>query len=395
MNFLSLAVRTKRTVKETGIVALPLSAKEDYYLEERSKSVLSEPSYTNRRVTRQKNSLTALIDWCQITVKDVDLFTVITDILKIPLSLMELQNKGKGIAGHELVAGFDNIKILKPTGKMQYNGFQILMSGSGCRNYENFLVINKETWFDFFARVCQYHVNFPRIDLAIDDHKPYLNIPELIRLTKQGLISSQLRNYSENASGELSESIPVHKGNTLYLGSSNSDFRIVFYEKGYEQAEKFGKESDPNWNRYELRFRQERANKVVQELIARRDVAEIAMSVLNGKIRFLEQPENKSTSRKRLYPTYPPWELFMQDIEKIKLTIQPQKKTLNSIWNWLESSVAPSLKLFSEIGELDNCDYIQVLIEQAKMNDTQIKIYEDYKKSSKLPIIERSYSDNE
>ena len=395
MNFLSLAVRTKRTVKETGIVALPLSAKEDYYLEERSKSVLSEPSYTNRRVTRQKNSLTALIDWCQITAKDVDLFTVITDILKIPLSLMELQNKGKGIAGHELVAGFDNIKILKPTGKMQYNGFQILMSGSGCRNYENFLVINKETWFDFFARVCQYHVNFPRIDLAIDDHKPYLNIPELIRLTKQGLLSSQLRNYSENASGELSESIPVHKGNTLYLGSSNSDFRIVFYEKGYEQAEKFGKELDPNWNRYELRFRQERANKVVQELIARRDVAEIAMSVLNGKIRFLEQPENKSTSRKRLYPTYPPWELFMQDIEKIKLTIQPQKKTLNSIWNWLESSVAPSLKLFSEIGELDNCDYIQVLIEQAKMNDTQIKIYEDYKKSSKLPIIERSYSDNE
>ena len=250
MNFLSLAVRTKRTGKETGIVALPLSAKEDYYLEERSKSGLSKPSYTNRRVTRQKNSLTALIDWCQITVKDVDLFTVITDILKIPLSLMELQNKGKGIAGHELVAGFDNIKILKPTGKMQYNGFQILMSGSGCRNYENFLVINKETWFDFFARVCQYHVNFPRIDLAIDDHKPYLNIPELIRLTKQGLISSQLRNYSENASGELSESIPVHKGNTLYLGSSNSDFRIVFYEKGYEQAEKFGKELDPNWNRY-------------------------------------------------------------------------------------------------------------------------------------------------
>ena len=395
MNFLSLAVRTKRTVKETGIVALPLSAKEEYYLEERSKSVLSEPSYTNRRVTRQKNNLTALIDWCQITVKDVDLFTVITDILKIPLSLMELQNKGKGIAGHELVAGFDNIKILKPTGKMQYNGFQILMSGSGCRNYENFLVINKETWFDFFARVCQYHVNFPRIDLAIDDHKPYLNIPELIRLTKQGLISSQLRNYSENASGELSESIPVHKGNTLYLGSSNSDFRIVFYEKGYEQAEKFGKELDPNWNRYELRFRQERANKVAQELIARRDVAEIAMSVLNGKIRFLEQPENKSTSRKRLYPTYPPWELFMQDIEKIKLTIQPQKKTLNSIWNWLESSVAPSLKLFSKIGELDNYDYIQALIEQAKMNDTQIKIFEDYKKSSKLPITERSYSDNE
>lgn len=54
-------------------------------MEERSKSGLSKPSYTNRRVTRQKNSLTALIDWCQITVKDVDLFTVITDTLLFPL----------------------------------------------------------------------------------------------------------------------------------------------------------------------------------------------------------------------------------------------------------------------------------------------------------------------
>ena len=44
----------------------------------------------------------------------------------------------KGIAGHEVVAIFDNIKVLKPTGNAQYQGFQILMSGKGCRNYENF-----------------------------------------------------------------------------------------------------------------------------------------------------------------------------------------------------------------------------------------------------------------
>ena len=57
-----------------------------------------------------------MIDWCQITVKDIDVFTIIEDILRIPLNLMELHYKGKGIAGHELIAGFDNIKILKPTG---------------------------------------------------------------------------------------------------------------------------------------------------------------------------------------------------------------------------------------------------------------------------------------
>lgn len=104
-----------------------------------------------------------------------------------------------------MIAGFDNIKILKPTGNAQYEGFQILMSGSGCRNYENFLTINQETWFDFLERVCRYNVNFPRLDLAIDDRKTYLSIPELIRLKNEGLISSQLQDISENRSDKLKE----------------------------------------------------------------------------------------------------------------------------------------------------------------------------------------------
>ena len=353
----------------------------------------SEPSYTNRRVTRQKEDLTALIDWCQITVKGVNVFTVIEDILRIPLSLMELHCKGKGIAGHELIAGFDNIRILKPTGRAQYEGFQILMSGSGCRNYENFLAINQETWFDFLERVCRYNVNFPRIDLAIDDRKTYLDIAELIRLTKDGMLSSQLRSVSENSSGELSEETMIHKGNTLYLGSSRSDFRLVFYEKGYEQAGKFGKELDTNWNRYELRFRQERANMAVKELISHRDVAQVALQILNEKVRFLQKPQNSTATRKRLYPTYPPWERFMEDVGKVKLTMNPQKKTLERIWNWLTVYVAPSLKMISEIGKLDNQDYIGSLIENGKMNSTQQKIYEDYEKSFRLGKGERRIFD--
>ena len=77
-----------------------------------------------------------------------------------------------------------------------------------------------------------------------------------------------------------------------------------------------------------------------------------------------------------------PWEEFMRDVGKVKLTINPQKKTLDKIWNWLSISVAPSLKLFEEIGKLDNQDYIGLLVEQGIMNDSQRKIYDDYKKFS-------------
>ena len=173
----------------------------------------------------------------------------------------------KGIAGHEVVAIFDNIKVLKPTGNAQYQGFQILMSGKGCRNYENFLQLNEETWFDFLNRVCQYHINVPRIDLAIDDRKPYLSIADLIVRTKEGLLSSKLREIDFHDSGELKEEVFQSKGGSLYLGSSASNLRLVFYEKGYEQNKKYGTELDANWNRYELRFRQVMAVSVVQELL--------------------------------------------------------------------------------------------------------------------------------
>ena len=228
-------------------------------------------------------------------------------------------------------------------------------------------------------------MNFPRIDLAIDDRKPYLHIPTLVQMTEEGMLSSQLRNISENGSGELGEEAMIHKGKSLYLGSKTSDFRIVFYEKGYEQAEKYGKEADTDWNRYELRFRQERAVKAVQALIQHRDVAQVALQVLNEKVRFLQKPENSTTTRKRLYPTYTPWEEFMQDIGKIKLTMNPQKKTLERTWDWLTTSVAPSLKMFSEIGKLDNRDYIGLLVENGKMNTVQQRIYDDYRKSIQLP----------
>ena len=81
-------------------------------MEERSGSFLPELPYTNRGVIRQKEELSALIDWCQITIKEVPLEAVIEDVLRIPLELMTVTGYEKGIAGHEVVAIFDNIPSL-------------------------------------------------------------------------------------------------------------------------------------------------------------------------------------------------------------------------------------------------------------------------------------------
>ena len=133
-----------------------------------------------------------------------------------------------------------------------------------------------------------------------------------------------------------------------------------------------------------MRFRQEMAVSVVQELLRYRDVAGLAMEVLNSKIRFLEKPTDSMTTRKRLYPTYQAWAELMKDIGKVKLTMQPQKKSLQKVWEWLEKYVAPSLKLFAEVGKIEKRDYIGNLVANGEMNITQKQLYDDYIKARRL-----------
>ena len=85
----------------------------------------------------------------------------------------------------------------------------------------------------------------------------------------------------------------------------------------------------------------------------------------------------------------------MHNVGKIKLTMNPEKKTLERTWRWLNVAVSPSLKLIDKIGELDNRDYIRQLVEQGQMNEEQQRIYEDYKKSFLLREEERRIFDSE
>ena len=50
----------------------------------------------------KRQELSALIDWCQITIKEVPLEAVIEDVLRIPRELMTVTGYEKGIAGHEV-----------------------------------------------------------------------------------------------------------------------------------------------------------------------------------------------------------------------------------------------------------------------------------------------------
>ena len=63
--------------------------------------------------------------------------------------------------------------------------------------------------------------------------------------------------------------------------------------------------------------------------------------------------------------------------------MQPQKKSLQKVWEWLEKYVAPSLKLFAEVVKIEQRDYIGNLVANGEMNITQKQLYDDYIKTRK------------
>lgn len=56
---------------------------------------------------------------------------------------------------------------------------EVELKGKGCRQFENFLLAQHRSWYDFFINaLCEGGV-FKRIDLAINDMVGILDIPEL------------------------------------------------------------------------------------------------------------------------------------------------------------------------------------------------------------------------
>ncbi|MEL5938191.1 replication initiation factor domain-containing protein [Tetragenococcus halophilus] len=336
---------------------------------------------TNRGVThtRGKNEpeLRILVDWLQITVKDHFSPEVICeDLLCIPFTLMK-DDLDPGIKNYRALYRFDNIRLLKASGKNAKNGYQIILSGTGCRNYESILQANKETWFDLFGRIIEFEANVPRLDLAIDDFKTYFRVGKLIRLSKAGRVVTDLKKGSDVGGFSLKDGSKM--GDTLYLGSRSSLVFFRFYEKNYEQASEFQldkKEMIPKWNRYEVELKQKKAMKVIRELLEKGSLDDVVKGIFKGYMRFVN--ENPEDSNKWRWKTWEPWEWFLKDVEEIDLSIEAKEVALEDFFGWLHKSIAPSLKVVSEIDKLLGTNYLESLVNEAELKKKHYSMIERF-----------------
>lgn len=323
------------------------------------------PPYSNRGVENtSQNGLRALVDWLQVTFKNVQNITDIIDFLGLEKDWF--LDTTFGNYGYDRSLRFGHISIYYysyPTGRVEGSYFHLEMTGQGCREYEE---LSKYDWITFFELLVMLDVNITRLDLAIDDFKGYFTLKKLAKKIKNEELISKFKRCKRIEDILIKDGSTV--GETLYFGRSSSDIQVRIYDK-FAQQLTLGKEMDKDitcWIRTEVQMRDKRALQAVFELINNiQNVGATVQGILRNYIKFVDKKEDDSN--KSRWPISKFWLKFLNNVEPLKLTLVAPDKTIQQAHSWMKKGVAPTLSMvFEAFG--DNQEMIDDLITLGKEN---------------------------
>ncbi len=221
----------------------------------------------------------------------------------------------------------------------------IHLKGQGCRDFET---RNPNKSFVELLRELKYGQNaiFSRIDTAIDIYKKEILDMEYLesKLKKKQFISSFKKKYYKKH-GCLEE------GESIEMGGRDSPCQLVFYDKLLEQKAKRHDVDKDYWLRCELRFRHEKADQFVTELIAAYDgklkgINNIGMSAVEAYIKSvllgildIKEDNNYDMEHQYLVSTDSKWVSFT-GTQKWNIDATGRKETS---WNKKEDVMSHSL----------------------------------------------------
>jgi phage replication initiation protein len=301
--------------------------------------------------------LDCLFDWLEFTIKSTNPDEIILQVLS--LSLADFIELPKGRYGYKKQKVCGHISVLFDGAEDM--GTHVILSGQGCRELEadcNLLQL--------FDQVLLFDGKFTRIDVAVDDKTgeviPFARIQKAIR---KGYVSSRWRTSTEFIKRTLQDGKII--GNTINIGSKQSKMYLRIYDKAMEQES-----TEESWIRMELQVRDERAEKLQMVLLFDDNVGRIFSQVLNNYIKILKPCRDSNKSRWQIAPW---WSSIILEVGKLKLTRQPENRSVEDVRNWVEKQIGPSLAMLviADNGEID--DIIKIIVEgKSRLKDKHYKM---------------------
>lgn len=307
-----------------------------------TKNIESPRTLTGGQAVHHDIATKSLVDWFQVTFKGKK---TLSEILWIfGLSKVEFMVYPKGYYGYPHMIGMGNISIMNNDDETEWH---IQMTGQGCRMFEQ---LSEVSWYELFSYiVSDQDANMTRIDLAVDDFKGAFTIPTIRRKMKRGELVTKFNKGNHTEEFEFSSEVignsPV-SGDGVRFGSPTSRFMIRMYDKLKERQNQGYEVTTSKWLRVELQIRKEYANEAVQDLVKSDfSVGKIAKGYLKEYLRFVDKGTD---SNKRRWKESHFWQVYMKEIEPLKLSLQAPDKTIERSIKWLDHAIAPSLAMVYE-----------------------------------------------
>ncbi len=332
------------------------------------------------------NLLEMLFDYVRIRFPTIKVSDVIQGVLGLNMDYMV--HEDFGYYSYNEHYRFGDIMVMCSLDLTK--GVLLELKGKGCRQYENFLLAQHRSCYDFFQDCMSIGGVFKRLDLAINDKVGILDIPELARKCKEEECISVFRSFKNYRSGELVRNNEnLQMGNTLYIGSLKSEVYFCIYEKDYEQYVKndIPIEDAEIKNRFEIRLKNDRATQAVIDLLQFQSAEKTAFEIINRYIRFTDKDDTKIRSK---WKTSERWEWFIgKNRGELRLTTKPEPYSYERTLNWLRHQVAPTLKIASILDVLNDTEVIKKMIQDAHLTEKHEKILKQHTLSVNEVLMER------
>lgn len=304
-----------------------------------SQNTTCVPDYTVPEI-----GLSFCLDWVAFTLKSFDLSGVCDVIFKRPLT--DFVRRDVRYYGYRSLYMLGAIRVYADGGENK--GVHVDLTGLGVRQFEcDYFGGDVSKWADFMATIFDYGGSFSRIDGAFDqrfqtESEMIFTYDMVSSALKTKDFKSQWRGSEERISFKHTEDGPVFGGRSYYIGvRGKSATYACLYDKRLEREAK-GYVVDGEWLRFEVRWAQERANKVAELISSGVPIGTWLRGVVGHYISFLD-PNDDGAGNKSRRSNVAWWDEFLCGVGKLRITAQKVQKTVHDTARWIDKGVSMTL----------------------------------------------------
>jgi DNA relaxase NicK len=187
-----------------------------------------------------------------------------------------------------------------------------------------------------------------RLDCALDDRNSCVPLATIREAIEAGQCVTRADHLQRISSRSLHHDTP--SGETLYIGSPQSQTLLRIYDKRLESQAKQREEWQDYGIRWELELKKERAQVCGQVLsyLEETDWIEFMVGVLRGYVDFRATTRNEEDEFRYRAPLLDWWLLLTDVFKKGRLVVEKEARTLPKVKRWVSQSVAPMLAVIYE-----------------------------------------------